>query len=320
MSHDQVIGCIGLGVMGEPISANLVRKSGCRVRGFDLREEPLARLAAHGLEIARSAEDAARDAVVVFLSLPGGPELAAVGERLLGAMGPGSVLVDLTTAPVDLTRDLAARFAARGVAYADAPVARTRFAAERGELCVMVGADAATFAGIEPYLRCFASDVLHCGPVGCGQVVKLMNNMVLFEIGGAVAEALAIGRQSGVAPEVLLDALSQGSADSFALRNHAKSAMLPRSYPERAFSTRYALKDLEYALALAAQAGIAAPGAHLVRERFRRAIATGDGDRYWPVIAEHIAREHNPRSRSPAVADAPPTDITLTGEQTAPYG
>ena len=68
------------------------------------------------------------------------------------------------------------------------------FAAERGELCVMVGADAATFARIEPYLRCFASDVLHCGGIGCGQVAKLMNNMVLFEIGGAIAEALAIGR------------------------------------------------------------------------------------------------------------------------------
>ena len=79
---------------------------------------------------------------MVFLSLPGGPELAAVGERLLGVMQAGAALVDLSTAPVDLTRELAASFAARGIAYADAPVARTRFAAERGELSVMVGADA----------------------------------------------------------------------------------------------------------------------------------------------------------------------------------
>ena len=291
MGSETVIGCIGLGVMGEPICANLLRKSGCRVRGFDLRPEPLARLETERLEIASSPEDAARDAAVVFLSLPGGEELAKVAGRLLGAMGEGRVLVDLSTSPVDLTRDLAARFATAGVAYADAPVARTRFAAERGELSVMVGADAATFARIQPYLRCFATDVLHCGPVGCGQVVKLMNNMVLFEIGGAIAEALAIGRQSGVAPEVLLDALSKGSADSFALRNHARNAMLPRSYPERAFSTRYAQKDLEYALALAAQAGVEATGARLMRERFERAIAAGDGDRYWPVIAEHVERE-----------------------------
>ena len=291
MGSDTVIGCIGLGVMGEPICANLLRKSGCRIRGFDLRPEPLARLEMEGLEIASSPEDAARDAAVVFLSLPGGEELAKVAGRLLGAMGEGRVLVDLSTSPVDLTRDLAARFATAGVAYADAPVARTRFAAERGELSVMVGADAVTLARIEPYLRCFATDVLHCGPVGCGQVVKLMNNMVLFEIGGAIAEALAIGRRSGVAPELLLDALTKGSADSFVLRNHGKNAMLPGSYPERAFSTRYAHKDLEYALTLAVQAGIAAPGARLARERFERAIAAGDGDRYWPVIAEHVERE-----------------------------
>ncbi|HEX6112128.1 MAG TPA: NAD(P)-dependent oxidoreductase [Geminicoccaceae bacterium] len=291
MGEDTVIGCIGLGVMGEPICANLLKKSGCRVRGFDLRAEPLKRLAREGLQVASSVEDVARDAGLVFLSLPGGDELAAVAGRLIGAMGEGRVLVDLSTSPVDLTRDLAARFATTGVAYADAPVARTRFAAERGELSVMVGADAATFARIEPHLRCVATEVLHCGPVGCGQVAKLMNNMVLFEIGGAIAEALAIGRQSGVASEVLLDALSKGSADSFALRNHARNAMLPRSYPERAFSTRYAQKDLDYALALAEQAGIDAPGARLAHERFERVIAAGDGDRYWPVIAEHVERE-----------------------------
>jgi 3-hydroxyisobutyrate dehydrogenase-like beta-hydroxyacid dehydrogenase len=290
VSDDTVVGCIGLGVMGEPICANLIKKSGRRVRGFDLRPEPLGRLVGQGLEAAPSVEDAARGAAVVFLSLPGGPELADVGERLLGAMGQGAALVDLSTAPVDLTRELAARFAAEGFAYADAPVARTRLAAERGDLSVMAGADAETFVLIEPYLRCFATDVLHCGPVGCGQVVKLMNNMVLFEIGAAIAEALAIGQHSGVDPEVLLEALSKGSADSFALRNHGRNAMLPRTYPERAFSTRYALKDLEYALSLATQAHIDAPGAHLGRERFLAAITTGDGDRYWPVIAEGIAR------------------------------
>jgi hypothetical protein len=256
--------------------------------GYDLRPEPLARLAEQGLQACASAEEVAREAAIIFLSLPGGPELAAISERLLGVMGKGAVLVDLSTAPVDLTRELAGKFEARGVAYADAPVARTRFAAERGELCVMVGADAATFARIEPYLRCFASDVLHCGGIGAGQVTKLLNNMVLFEIGGAIAEALAIGRKSGVEPAVLLEALSKGSADSFALRNHGQKAMLPGKYPERAFSTRYALKDLEYAVALAAQAGIEASGAHLARERFLHAIAAGDGERYWPVIAEHV--------------------------------
>jgi 3-hydroxyisobutyrate dehydrogenase len=289
LADKQRLGCIGLGVMGEPICGHLVRRSGCRVLGFDLRTEPLVRLAAEGLVPADALEAVGETATIVFLSLPGGAELAAVAERLLPAMRPDSTLVDLSTSPVDLTRELAAQFADRGIAYADAPVARTRAAAERGELSVMVGAAPATLAEIEPKLRCFASDVLHCGGVGTGQIAKLMNNMVLFETGQALAEALAIGAKSGIAPEILLEALSRGSADSFALRNHGRKAMLPGVYPERAFSTRYAQKDLDYALTLADQAGIAAQGARLVRERFAQAIKAGDGERYWPVIARHIA-------------------------------
>jgi hypothetical protein len=289
LADEQVLGCIGLGVMGEPICANLVRRSGCEVIGFDLRAAPLERLAADGFAAADAVEAVGRAAAIVFVSLPGGDELAEVSRRLLPAMQTGAVLVDLSTAPVDLTRELAAKFADRGIDYADAPVARTRLAAAKGELSVMVGAAPATFARIEPHLHCFATDVLHCGPVGAGQVAKLMNNMVLFEIGAALAEALAIGRRSGIAPKVLLEALSRGSADSFALRNHGQGAMLPGVYPERAFSTRYALKDLDYALALAEQAGVAAEGARLVRARLARAIAAGDGERYWPIIAEHVA-------------------------------
>ncbi len=137
---EEMLGFIGLGVMGEPICANLARRSGCRVVGFDLRAEPLGRLAADGVAPAAGPEAVGEAASVVFLSLPGGEELAAVGARLLPAMRAGSVLVDLSTAPVDLTRELAARFAGRGIGYADAPVARTRHAAERGELSTMVGA------------------------------------------------------------------------------------------------------------------------------------------------------------------------------------
>ena len=90
MSAETTIGCIGLGVMGEPICANLLRKSGCPVVGYDLRPEPLARLADKGLEAWNSAEDVARDATLLFLSLPGGPELADLGARLLGVMRPGA--------------------------------------------------------------------------------------------------------------------------------------------------------------------------------------------------------------------------------------
>ena len=113
-------------------------------------------------------------------------------------------------------------------------------------------------ARLRPYLACFASDISHCGGIGAGQVAKLMNNMVLFQTVAAIAEAMAIGSKAGVDETLLLQALSNGSADSFALRNHGMKAMLPRNFPADAFSTGYALKDIGYALDLAEQSGIEA--------------------------------------------------------------
>ena len=100
-------------------------------------------------------------------------------------------------------------------------------------------------------IRCFATDVTNCGDVVAGQVTKILNNMVLFQTVNALAEAVAVARRNGVDPALLLDTLSKGSADSFALRNHGIKAIVPGNFPERAFSTEYALKDLSYALELA---------------------------------------------------------------------
>jgi 3-hydroxyisobutyrate dehydrogenase-like beta-hydroxyacid dehydrogenase len=135
------------------------------------------------------------------------------------------------------------------------------------------------------------TDISHCGPVGCGQVVKILNNMVLIETVGALAEALAIGGRAGVDERLLLETLSKGSADSFALRNHGMKAMLPRQFPENAFCAEYALKDLGYALELARAGGIAAAGAEVARDRLGRVIGRGHGRKYWPVLLAAVAGE-----------------------------
>nr|WP_283771292.1 NAD-binding protein [Acidovorax sp. CCYZU-2555] len=131
-----------------------------------------------------------------------------------------------------------------------------------------------------------------CGGVGCGQVLKILNNMVLFETVVAISEAKAIGVRAGVDAGVLFETLSKGSADSFALRNHGMKAVLPETFPERTFSVRYARKDLLYALELAQEHGVPARGAQLVGEWFDQAIDAGVGDQYHPVISELIAGKH----------------------------
>ena len=284
----QRVGFIGVGVMGEPMCRNLARKSGTTVVALDRDPAPLRRLAAHGVRTTGQVRDAVEASRVVFLALPSGAavdELVHAPDGLLVSIGAGQVVVDLGTSPVDLTRALALEFAARGAVFVDAPVARTRAAAEAGTLAVMVGAEPAVFEQVRPLLSTFASEITHCGPVGCGQVVKILNNMVLFETVMAIAEAKAIGERAGVAPGLLFEALSRGSADSFALRNHGMKAMLPGEFPARAFSVSYARKDLGYALRLAEQTKVEATGAVNVDRWFARAIELGLSEQYWPVVS-----------------------------------
>jgi 3-hydroxyisobutyrate dehydrogenase len=292
MSTYNTIGFIGLGVMGEPICRNLVRKSGAQVIAFDLAAGPLARLGDDGAAVAGSVADVVSKSEIVLLCLPSAKHVRAVfeGNGVLKNIREGQVVVDLGTSSVSQTRDFARQLQARGAVWVDAPIARTRQAAQDGTLSVMVGAASEHFAAIEPLIRCFATDVTRCGDVGAGQVTKILNNMVLFETVNALAEAVAVARRNGVDPALLLDTLSKGSADSFALRNHGIKAIVPGHFPERAFSTEYALKDLSYALELAADAGIKIRGAELIGQVLQEAIDAGSGDAYFPVIAKHIER------------------------------
>ena len=285
------LGFIGLGVMGEPICRNLIRKGGRPVVAYDLAAEPLARVKAEGAAIAASVADAVRGSAVTFLCLPSAKHVRAVveGERgILASIAPGQIVVDLGTSSVELTRAFASELAAKGASWIDAPIARTRQAAQDGTLSVMVGAEPDLYAQVEPLIRCFATDVTRCGGVGAGQVTKILNNMVLFETVNALSEAVAVARRNGVEPQLLLETLAKGSADSFALRNHGLKAIVPGDFPERAFSTEYALKDLSYALELAAEAGLHLRGAAQTEAVLKEAVAQGHGERYFPVIAQVI--------------------------------
>ena len=281
------IGFIGLGVMGEPMCGHLARRSGIPVLACDIRPEPLERLAGHGVTRA-SMQDIAAGCDVILLSLPDGKAVGAVVSQLEPHLRSGQCVVDTSTSSVELTRQIGARLTAKGILYADAPVARTREAASRGELSIMVGATAETFARIQPILETMGTDVTHCGPIGCGQVVKILNNMLVFQHCGALAEAIAIGRRNGVPADVLLPTMALGSGDSFVLRNHGMKAMLPGVFPERAFSIRYAIKDLSYALEMADASGLDMAAAKLTMERLKQADAAGFGDQYHPVVLKVI--------------------------------
>lgn len=281
------LGFIGLGVMGEPMCRNLIAAGNWRVTAYDLDPAPLTRLVEPGANAAPSVEALIDEADMIVTCLPGGSEVRDLwlgSTKLIERVKSGQILVDMSTSPPSLMRELAAAAGERDAHFADAPIARTRQAAADGTLAIMVGADDAVFEAIQPVLSAMGSDIMHCGAPGAGQVIKIMNNMVLFQTVQALAEAVTLAEGAGVDGKTLLETMTNGSSDSFALRNHAMKSLLPESYPQKAFSVRYAAKDLAYALDMAAEQGVAAPGAANVAARFEDAITRGDGDLYFPVI------------------------------------
>ena len=282
------LGFIGLGVMGAGMCANAVRKHGAKVHVFDMASAAVQAMADLGAAACGSVADVAQAAQVIFLSLPGGKQVAAVCEDIAAHARPGTIVVDLSTTGVADARAVAAALADKGIAFADAPVARTRQAAIDGTLSIMVGAPDALFPVIQSLLGYMGSDVTHCGDVGCGQVVKLINNTLLFEQVAAIAEMMVVAERAGVTADKLIEAVGLGSGNSFALQNHAKKAMAPRAFPEKAFPSPYVLKDMGYTIELAGQMGVEPRMANRAAEYYKAAVDAGIGDKYFPAIIELI--------------------------------
>jgi 3-hydroxyisobutyrate dehydrogenase-like beta-hydroxyacid dehydrogenase len=284
-NEEITVGFIGLGVMGAPMCRNLIRKMpNAKVVVYDKSAEAIASVTGEGADVAENAESLARMSDVVLFSLPNGEAVRQVVDAIIGNIRPDTIIIDTSTSPVDVTKEMAKRVRAAGGEYLDAPIARTRAAAENGTLSIMVGGDTKAFESVLPILQCMGTEISHCGPVGSGQIVKILNNLVLFQTVHALSEALAIASLAGINGEVLFDVFSKGSADSFALRNHGRKALLAGDFPPRAFSTDYARKDNTYAIALADSVGISPKGAKLLDEVFSLAQQRSLGEFYFPVL------------------------------------
>jgi 3-hydroxyisobutyrate dehydrogenase-like beta-hydroxyacid dehydrogenase len=267
------VGLIGLGTMGGPMASNIVR-AGLNLTVFDVRAEPAARLAAEGASVATSPAELARTADVVLLVvvdeaqadavLVGTPEQPGV----LQFAAPGSVVVIHSTIGPQACRRLADLAAARGIDLLDAPISGGPSGARAGSLAVMVGGDEAALARCRFAIEPVGAEIVHVGPVGAGQLAKLANNMVLAITMQAVHEALMLGREAGIDPDLLLQVLGSGAADSWTVRHWRDIGESARVYPGGAEGVAALThKDLALALAAARQGGIDVPVTELTSQR-----------------------------------------------------
>lgn len=287
-NESEILGFIGLGVMGGPMCANLLRKGGRKVVAFDSAPPALDEAQSQGAQLAASVAQVAEQADVVFLSLPSIDQVESVCEAILAAPRRPSLIVDMSTSNVSRTRALAERLKEEGIAFLDAPVARTKQAAVDGKLFISVGGAEQDFARVASYLNCMGSDVLHCGEVGSGQIVKILNNYMVFMTVNALSEAITIGRQAGMDAEKLLSLLSQGSADSFVLRNHGMKSLAKDDFPEKTFPMTYAIKDCSLALDLAKEGGFSPRIGAYTHDMMCRARDAGFAQNYHPAVIKLI--------------------------------
>lgn len=285
------VGFVGLGRMGGPMAARLL-DAGAALRVFDLRREAVADFVTrHGGTPAASLAELGRASDVVVTMLPDGGVVgrAVLGaspdeDRLLGALGPGAVLVDMSSSDPTGTRALGAELAVHGIAMLDAPVSGGVRRAVEGRLTVMVGGDPAVADACRTLFAPLAARVFRVGPLGAGHALKALNNLVSAAGVVATAEALLVGRRFGLDPNVMLEVLNASTA-----RNNASEHKFRQFVFSRSFASGFALdlmaKDLGTALDLARVTGTPAPVGAEVRALFARARdALGAGADHTEVV------------------------------------
>ena len=282
------IGFIGLGLMGHGMAKNLVTKGfPLTVRAHRNRKPLEDLLAAGAKEVAGNAE-VARNADIVFLCVTGAPQVEEIvfgADGIMSAARNGLVVVDTSTSEPGTTAKTREALAQKGVAFVDAPLARTPVEAEQGRLNVMVGADDAMFAKLKPVLGAFAENIIHAGPPGHGLVLKLINNFIAQAICTASAEAVATAAKSGLSIRKLHEVISAGAVNS-GLFQMVVGRMLEGDLTGLKFTLSNAAKDLRYYTHFTESLMLPSIIGEAVHQSLVTANALGLGDKYVASLIE----------------------------------
>jgi 2-hydroxy-3-oxopropionate reductase len=268
------LGFVGLGVMGRPMTLNLLR-GGHRLFLFSRSGVPRELQEAGGVAEA-SAREVARRADVIFTMVPDTPDVERVlfgKDGVAEGLAPGKTVVDMSSISPAATRDLAARVEALGAWYVDAPVSGGEVGAKAATLTIMVGARESTFERVKPLLALLGRSVTRIGENGAGQVAKVANQIAVALHIEAAAEALLFASRSGVDPARVREALLGGFAASRVLDVHGQR-MIDRAF-EPGARIELHQKDLENALAGARALGLSLPGTALAQQLFNACRAAG---------------------------------------------
>lgn len=264
---------LGLGVMGFPMAGHLQAK-GHQVTVFNRTAAKAEAWAAkHGGVAATRIADAVKGAEAVFACVGDDPDVLAVARAAFPAMAKGAVFVDHTTASAEVARTLAGEAAAAGLAFIDAPVSGGQAGAEKGQLTIMCGGDAAAFARVEPLLACYGRMARLMGPAGHGQLTKMVNQICIAGLVQALAEGVSFAQAAGLDPNAVVEVISKGAAQSWQMENRA-GTMAAEKF-DFGFAVEWMRKDLRICLDTARETGAQLPVTALVDQFYADVEAMG---------------------------------------------
>jgi 3-hydroxyisobutyrate dehydrogenase len=284
------VGFVGLGAMGLPMTRNLL-EAGHTVTVSSRSRGPVDAALKLGAVDGGDPATVARASDVVILCVPSSPDVVAVVDAMLAALGPHHVVVDCSTVDPDVERAQHDRVTATGARYLEAPLSGGTVGAENGTLTLMVGGDPATLDVARPALDAFSALIVHCGGPGMGQVVKLCNNLIYAAQMVATAEATSLAQKSGVDMAKLHEVLTHATGDCVAVRTRLPvEGVVPDSPASNGwkpgFMTDLMGKDVGLALAYAAGAGVPLPITALSRQVLAAASDAGYGREDFSALAK----------------------------------
>lgn len=283
-------GWIGLGTMGGPMAGHLLN-AGHTVQAFNrtpARADNWHQRFPAGA-LAGSVAEAARNADIVFTCIGGDDDLREVSRAAFAVMKPGSILVDHSTTSASVAREVAAEAAGRGLHFIDAPVSGGQAGAENGQLAIMAGGDAETFTRVEPVIAAYAKRSRLIGPVGAGQLTKMVNQICFTGVVAGLSEGLYFAEQAGLDVLAVLEVISQGAAQSWQMDNRART-MLRGEY-NFGFAVDWVRKDLGIVLAEASALGVELPGAAQINAWYGELQDLGHGRSDTSALLERLRQQ-----------------------------
>ena len=269
------IGFIGLGIMGEPMAANIVKKHDDQVFVSDLNKAQTDKLVQAGAVGCESNIEVAKRADVIITMVPRSEHVKSVYTQLLPYIDETKICIDMSTIDPSVSLECAAMVKAKGAQWADAPVVKSKPAAIEGTLGVLVGCDEALYPVILPVLRYMGCNVIRMGECGMGLAMKICHNTLVAEIQNGVNETLGLAQKLGISIDDFATAVSYGGAGNFYL-NSQKENLKARNW-STAFSLENEHKDLGIAQRLAAQENLPMPGLQHCKAVYDRGMEAGLG-------------------------------------------